>query len=367
MALEKLPCVKPWTSFRVNDHQGNIKPCCYTPVDFGNINLQSFEEIWNGEAYQALRRSMACGDLAGACPPYCPVLIGEFGEPDFVPASAAAVANLAIQREEIQAGATILRSMPVLLRATPTVRCNLKCKFCFQDHADRVVLPPNIEQILERQFPYLYEFELAGGEPLITSECIRLIQRADPVRYPDLSLGLITNGTAVTEPIVRLLSTRRITWILVSIDAATPETYRKVRGADFGKVLHGVRRLNDIRTQHGKTWDLKINLIVMRSNMHEAPAFVDLARSLDVDFQFSPIIGKWHDEYYYDDPAEVDRARRMVGELERKIGSGDAAARNHGIASVRAYIDHEVEANAAAGIGSSGRCAPYEERLARTR
>jgi molybdenum cofactor biosynthesis enzyme MoaA len=111
-------------------------------------------------------------------------------------------------------------------------------------------------------------------------------------------------------------------------------------------VIKGVRRLNDIRTQHGKTWDLTINFILMKSNLHEAAAFVDLARSLDVAFRFSAIIGTWHGESFYDDPAEVERARRIVGDLESQIGPDDAAGREHRLRSVRAYIDHEAEASA---------------------
>jgi radical SAM protein with 4Fe4S-binding SPASM domain len=49
---------------------GNVAPCCYATegqLSLGNLNNQSFEEIWNGTAAQDLRRAMYCDDLPSLC------------------------------------------------------------------------------------------------------------------------------------------------------------------------------------------------------------------------------------------------------------------------------------------------------------
>jgi len=49
---------------------GNVAPCCYATqgqLSLGNLNTQSFEEIWNGTESKDLRRAMYCGDLPSLC------------------------------------------------------------------------------------------------------------------------------------------------------------------------------------------------------------------------------------------------------------------------------------------------------------
>jgi radical SAM protein with 4Fe4S-binding SPASM domain len=53
-------CLVPWFSSYV-DAKGRVYPCCYlltTSHVMGNINDQSFEEVWQGERYQAFRRDL---------------------------------------------------------------------------------------------------------------------------------------------------------------------------------------------------------------------------------------------------------------------------------------------------------------------
>jgi len=49
---------------------GNVAPCCYATegqLSLGNLNDQSFEEIWNGTEAKDLRRAMYCDDLPSLC------------------------------------------------------------------------------------------------------------------------------------------------------------------------------------------------------------------------------------------------------------------------------------------------------------
>lgn len=323
-------CSRPWTSFRIDDHKGNIKPCCWTPLEFGNVNQQSIEEIWNGPAYVRMRELMARGEVESICAADCPVLLGEFPESEAgaEPRSAACRENWLTQQAEIAERRVVLTSRPTKMRIVPTVKCNLNCEFCYQDRDDTTELPEQIDRILTDFFPVLDELVVIGGEPLATRECLSIIEQMDPRLYPDLHLALITNGTTVSAEVVELLSARRMSWVLVSVDAATPETYKKVRGGKFSKVIEGVNRLNEIRHRQGASWGLLMGFIFMRSNMHEALDFVRMAEDLRVDFTFQPVFGSWHSETYYHIPEEVERARHIVAELDSYLASKGLAGKN---------------------------------------
>lgn len=57
-------CHSPWSEPYIKV-DGRVFPCCTNDVSMGNINEQSFEEIWNGPAYRRLRKR-----IVGALPPF---------------------------------------------------------------------------------------------------------------------------------------------------------------------------------------------------------------------------------------------------------------------------------------------------------
>lgn len=59
-------CEKPWTSLYV-DPDGETHPCCYLSPVYGNLFEAGFEELWNGEKAQALRRAMIDNSPPQAC------------------------------------------------------------------------------------------------------------------------------------------------------------------------------------------------------------------------------------------------------------------------------------------------------------
>ena len=65
-----VPCAYPWQQMII-DLTGEVVPCCFwsgygnVGKPLGNTNVSSLTEIWNGEAYQALRKANATGKLEG--------------------------------------------------------------------------------------------------------------------------------------------------------------------------------------------------------------------------------------------------------------------------------------------------------------
>jgi radical SAM protein with 4Fe4S-binding SPASM domain len=61
-----LPCTSPWEQ-PVIAHDGTVIPCCWDydhTMAMGNVFESSFEDVWSGPAFQALRTAMLAGRLS---------------------------------------------------------------------------------------------------------------------------------------------------------------------------------------------------------------------------------------------------------------------------------------------------------------
>jgi MoaA/NifB/PqqE/SkfB family radical SAM enzyme len=74
----------------------------------------------------------------------------------------------------------------------------------------------------------------------------------------------------------------RLSRIIVSIDGATATTYESIRaGADFERLVHNLRLLQRMKAErHGSRPLLRFNFVMMRRNIEELPAPLQLADEL---------------------------------------------------------------------------------------
>jgi MoaA/NifB/PqqE/SkfB family radical SAM enzyme len=76
----------------------------------------------------------------------------------------------------------------------------------------------------------------------------------------------------------------KLDWIHVSIDAASPETYRQVRNGNFKKLLENLRTLADVKRQHGSYFpSVRFSFCLMKQNIGEMVTVVELAHECGVD------------------------------------------------------------------------------------
>ena len=62
-------CSEPWKYLYV-ETEGSILPCCYAGAHIGYLYRDELQEVWNGEIYKNLRRSLVEGKDSGWCK-YC--------------------------------------------------------------------------------------------------------------------------------------------------------------------------------------------------------------------------------------------------------------------------------------------------------
>ncbi len=198
-------------------------------------------------------------------------------------------ANAVLNLREMLAGRAELASTPTSLGIDLHGVCNVKppCVYCDWDFSkeqegDAVDVPFTRETLDEwGEF-----FENAGGlvncsigEPFMMKDLDRVL---DAFGERGKRLEMATNGQILTERNVEKLLGRRI-HLYVSLDAATADTYARLRNDKFDRILANLRRL--IAAKGGRDGLPKVHLVFMpmRANLHELEAFVRLAAELGVD------------------------------------------------------------------------------------
>lgn len=178
---------------------------------------------------------------------------------------------------------------PCVLMVEPTNRCNLHCPLC-PSGAGSLTRPrgqmavDGFEGLIDEIGEHLLLLMLWNqGEPFLHSDLPRMIRYAKDRAIPTITS---TNGHFVrTSEEARELVESGLDELIVSLDGATPETYRQYRvGGDFELVLRGFRLLRDEkRRSSSRRPFVHLQFIVMRHNEHEIPEMERLARSLGAD------------------------------------------------------------------------------------
>ena len=146
-------------------------------------------------------------------------------------------------------------------------------------------------------------------------------------------LEMTTNGQILTERNIQKLLGRPID-LYVSLDAATPVTYARLRNDTFEKILRNLRRLIEAKGGPGKLPRIHLVFMPMRCNVHELDAFVQLCADLRVDrmvlrpLNYSPSSALATDRagYHYDYQQELLPFDELVtvsaraARLARKLG-----------------------------------------------
>ena len=185
-----------------------------------------------------------------------------------------------------------LPDFPLTVTLELVNRCNLNCVMCYTvNHGEKksTLGLDKIKTILdEGQKNGLPALVIGlGSEPLLFKGAKEVMSAAIGADVMDMFLG--TNGVLLTEDVSNFLVDNEVARIEVSLDAATPETYTKVRGKDeLKKIEANLRRLIEIKRARNATLPvIRLTFCVQDLNSHERGAFLEKWRDhVDyVDFQ----------------------------------------------------------------------------------
>ena len=174
----------------------------------------------------------------------------------------------------------ILHDIPLFLEVESTYACNYRCKMCLRHDVDNFSNKEHMsDHLLNKLFCEIEEFKIPsmafshGGEPLMRKDLPELVQRAKNAGVLDRMFH--TNGFLLTkEKSVKLIKSG-LTKINFSIDAATSETYNKIRvGGDYNRVVNNIFDFLDVRKSLNQSYPrVRVSFVVQPENKHEIDKF----------------------------------------------------------------------------------------------
>ncbi len=159
-----------------------------------------------------------------------------------------------------------------------TWMCNLKCKMCEWDdilmdrktHIDFNLFKRVIQESIELG---LRKINLGvAGEPMIHPEITKIINFLTENR---IEISVVTNLSYSIDKFIESL--KKVSKIIVSVDAATPDTYSKVRtGGDFERVISNLTKLSDSGV------NIIASYVIEKNNYKEINEFIKLMHKIKV-------------------------------------------------------------------------------------
>jgi radical SAM protein with 4Fe4S-binding SPASM domain len=122
-----------------------------------------------------------------------------------------------------------------------------------------------------------------GGEPMMHPQFAEVVEYAAALGF---RVGIITNGALLGRPGIVDVVARYATWLRVSLDAATPHTYRLVHGsqADLQPVLNSIADLLAVRRSVKTRLRVGVKFLLSKTNVSEHGLAIDLAERIGVDY-----------------------------------------------------------------------------------
>jgi uncharacterized Fe-S cluster-containing radical SAM superfamily protein len=231
--------------------------------------------------------------------------------------------GMIVERIQILTGKAA--GLPSVLEIESSTRCNINppCVMCYPRIFDKRRYFGDIDEAaFSKLVPYLKGFRTISlhgvGEPLLGGKLAAILDNIDRERT---WVQFNSNGLLLTEDMSRELIRKGLKMIDFSLDAATPETYRKIRRSDFRRVIRNIERLSEIKREQGTRYPvIMVNMTLMKENAPEVVSFVGLAERLGAEIVHLGLLNPGRDY-------RVESGGFVFDYREQMIDTGSAAFR----------------------------------------
>jgi radical SAM protein with 4Fe4S-binding SPASM domain len=169
--------------------------------------------------------------------------------------------------------------LPDIVQIESTNLCNAKCVFCPRDemHRRQGVMDVDLFKKIVDECAALGITHVRVhnyGEPFLDSELVEKVRYAKSKGIAEV--GMISNGSLITEEIARGMIDAGLDAINISVDAAGKETFERTRvNLSYDDVIGNIRTLARLRAESGRRRPKLILSFVRQNNSADERAFIE--------------------------------------------------------------------------------------------
>jgi MoaA/NifB/PqqE/SkfB family radical SAM enzyme len=169
--------------------------------------------------------------------------------------------------------------LPEIVQIESTNICNAKCVFCPRDDMarkqgvmDMDLFKKVVDECVELGIEHVRMHNY--GEPFVDRQLVEKVRYAKQKGVPQV--GMISNGSLITEAAARGMIDAGLDAINISVDASGKEVFESTRiGLKYDKVIANIERLLALREASGRHRPKLILSFVRQNNSEDEHAFIE--------------------------------------------------------------------------------------------
>ena len=183
-----------------------------------------------------------------------------------------------IRKLLLSTGRDRARRLPDIVQIESTNICNAKCVFCPRDemHRRQGVMDMDLFKKIVDECATLGITHVRVhnyGEPFLDRQLVEKVRYAKARGIKEV--GMISNGSLITEELARGMIEAGLDAINISVDAAGKDVFERTRlNLDYDTVIANVRTLARLRKESGRTHPKLILSFVRQNNSADEQAFI---------------------------------------------------------------------------------------------
>lgn len=282
----------------------------YLDISCGNVGVTDCNEIWKSPLAQIIRLSVINNTYTFCSRELCRKFNANKDQ-----------MTLVARKENTRS-----KEFPGIIKVANDYVCNLHCPSCRKtihsknDSGTEMEIAACTSALLKSGWLEQADKLVIGasGETFLSPNYRRIIFDGVVKRN---SISIMTNGTLFTPNEWEKMDGKydHISFS-ISIDAATKETYAKVRcGGNFDRLMENMKFLSKLR-KDWKVDEVIVNMVVQRANYKEIPDFIRWAKEMNFDGVYLSHLWNWGtytDEEFENNISMFDKDGKMKPELAR--------------------------------------------------